>query len=607
MCPQDSHSLQEDSLSQLHEAAGSGDLETVQQLLQKTPQLAAARVPGSGEVPLHSAARHGSPELVRLLLAVAPDSAGITNSRQETPLLLAVQHRHVEAARLLVAAAPAAAVHPTHRLPLNDAARQGCTELVRTLLEAVPAAAAMADTNGHTPLHLAIVAPGGEEAARLLLAAAPESAMTACNHGRLPLHWAAEAASPGAVQLLLEAAPAAALVPDPHGCGPLALAAMRRDPWAEEVVRLLVLAAPAATSMPDGRGNLPLHWAARNAAGSAAAVRLLLAAAPATAAAPNHHRSTPLHLVSEWGGFEAVAPLLAAAPAAATQLDGDLDSPLSCAASLGDPRVVALLLAAAPSMAAARNRAGRLPVDNALARLEQALEVGGGAWPPQAAAVCLPHAPHSARLPCCRQQVCMCECPGEPAAAARLALLRALCCLAGCLPLLNQTSPPLPHPCSLPVLQPTLAQTWYGGRPPLRAPLDYICSVAVLTQPGMPPSCPPGPGIAQQLLSRLKAATLRGGGDAALPLFGVVAAHWPLPPELWHRLVPCPCPGLAVWLPAVLARSAEEAACLVRHLPEAEQQRLRTAALCLGRAQRVHGVPLPPAIVWPVLTAAAAG
>lgn len=100
---------------------------------------------------------------------------------------------------------------------------------------------------------------------------------------------------------------------------------------------------------------------------------------------------------------------------------------------------------------------------------------------------------------------------------------------------------------------------------------------------------------------------LTGDADAALPLFGEVAARWPLLPELWHELVPCPCPGLAAALPAVLARSVDEAACLVRHLPEAERQRLHTAALCLGRAQRVHEVPLPPAIAAKVLATVLTG
>jgi len=97
---------------------------------------------------------------------------------------------------------------------------------------------------------------------------------------------------------------------------------------------------------------------------------------------------------------------------------------------------------------------------------------------------------------------------------------------------------------------------------------------------------------ASRLLRSLKAAV-----PAALPPFAAPAARPPAPPA--HRsLVPPPCPGLAAALPYVLVRSAAEAALLVAHLPAAERSRLRTAALCLHRAQAVAGVALPQPLVW---------
>lgn len=351
----------ENPLGHLFFAVWHRDAETVQRLLQEAPELASTwrksseSSAGPGELALHYAARlGGGAQIVQLLLAAAPSTALLTNSRGETPLLLAVVWRNTEEARLLAAAAPAAALQPARlyeHLPLHVAAVEGRTSLVRVLLDAAPAAASVVGTEAHcTPLHMATCAcRHSGEPVRLLLAASPESAMTPCRLGRLPLHWAVMQKNVRAVRLLLEAAPAAALVPDSFGCTPLALAASRGGYYeVGEVIRLLVLAAPA------------------------------------TAAAASHRSSTPLHLVSEWGGREAAAALLAAAPAAATQLNEDLDSPLACAASLGDPHVVALLLTAARHMAGVRNRAGRLPLDIALDRLEQALEVGGCA-----AALCM--------------------------------------------------------------------------------------------------------------------------------------------------------------------------------------------------------------------------
>ena len=93
----------------------------------------------------------------------------------------------------------------------------------------------------------------------------------------------------------------------------------------------------------------------------------------------------------------------------------------------------------------------------------------------------------------------------------------------------------------------------------------------------------------------------------APPLYTLVAASQPLTPAQWER-VPTPCPGLGTALPAVLERSASEAALLVRHLPRADRKRLRSLACCLERGQRQgHLPPLPTDIVWHLLAWSAAG
>jgi hypothetical protein len=54
----------------------------------------------------------------------------------------------------------------------------------------------------------------------------------------------------------------------------------------------------------------------------------------------------------------------------------------------------------------------------------------------------------------------------------------------------------------------------------------------------------------------------------------------------------------------VLAHSAEQARHLAQHLPPADVQRLRTAALCLARVHKQSGVFLPGAVVWQALMGA---
>ena len=84
-------------------------------------------------------------------------------------------------------------------------------------------------------------------------------------------------------------------------------------------------------------------------------------------------------------------------------------------------------------------------------------------------------------------------------------------------------------------------------------------------------------------------AALAAAGAPALPLFAdCVAAHLALTGAEW-QLVPAACHGLGV-LPAALERSAAQAA---QAVPAADTLRLRSAALCVLRAQRATGVELP--------------
>lgn len=80
--------------------------------------------------------------------------------------------------------------------------------------------------------------------------------------------------------------------------------------------------------------------------------------------------------------------------------------------------------------------------------------------------------------------------------------------------------------------------------------------------------------------------------SVAQPLYADLASACALSDAEWQR-VPAPCPGLARALPAVLERSAVEAAQLVQRLPADERERLSTAALALARMQRCHCIALP--------------
>ena len=81
-------------------------------------------------------------------------------------------------------------------------------------------------------------------------------------------------------------------------------------------------------------------------------------------------------------------------------------------------------------------------------------------------------------------------------------------------------------------------------------------------------------------------------------------ARQPLTAAQWGQ-VPAPSAAVVGALPAVLARSREEARLLVQqHLDTGQRQRLRTLALCLARAQRRADVQLPLELTGRLLASA---
>ena len=101
-------------------------------------------------------------------------------------------------------------------------------------------------------------------------------------------------------------------------------------------------------------------------------------------------------------------------------------------------------------------------------------------------------------------------------------------------------------------------------------------------------------------------AALMSSGSMALPLLADLVARRPLSPGQWQR-IPAHCTGLAAALPAVMERSEDEAGYLVAHLTVDDRRRLRTAALCLLRAQRAAGIELPTDLVRRMLALGLSG
>ena len=370
------------------------------------------------------------------------------------------------------------------------------------------------------------------------------------------------------------------------------------------LLRQLVSVAPEAVRVADDRGRLPLH------VGSDEAMVLLLVAAPDTATAADYYGKLSLHEAVRSGANRAVCAVIDIAPEAAMMADVLGELPLHVAARVGNADAARLLLAAAPQAATTADVSGRLPLHSAAPYYCQVAEVSASAEAeivqlllaaaPQAAMV----ADNYGRLPLHRAL--------DSHAATNEAVLQLLLAAAAGAAMVADQRGWLPlHHAALggreAIVRALLATAAHAvlaaagdGRLPLhwassRAAAQLMLAAAPATamvhdaQGRLPVDVLLGYGWVEAACAVLSAtethaalAAIVAAGEAAVPLFAVVACQQPLSSADWE-LVPTPCPGLAVALPAVARRSGAEAGQLVRRLLPAEQQRLRASALCLSR------------------------
>jgi ankyrin repeat protein len=334
----------------------------------------------------------------------------------------------------------------------------------------------------------------------------------------------------------------------------------------ESDVRALIDTEPSTLLAVDALGRLPLHHAI--VAGDAAMVRLLLAAAPEAArhlnAFPNACccGATPLHWAAYDGQPDIVAALLVAAPETAAWSSVHGHAPvhlavMSSGCEAGESEAVPhndaattvrLLLSAAPTMAAAADSSGDTPLHYAAASGCQGLLAALLEAAPSAAAV--PNQAGQLPIDCSLAEAsdryergCSCSSDGQLAAVAET------CCT---------------------------EQRQLGAL--------LSCAAALLP-------CTP----TAHLLKSLAAA-----GPVASPLYAQLAAARQLSVTQWEQ-VPASCPGLGAALPAVVARSTEEAACLVHRLPAEERDLLHTTLKSLAGSQAQLGVDPPREVAWQAL------
>ena len=303
-------------------------------------------------------------------------------------------------------------------------------------------------------------------------------------------------------------------------------------------------------------------------AGSTAEVqRLLAAGASPTLAAPGG--LLPILEAAVQGHWRAVRILLQAAPATATATTAIGWTPLSFACRTGRLDIARLLLAAAPEAATLPAKNGDLPIHIAARNSADGDMIS----------LLLAAAPQTAAL---RGAGGLTSLHGA-AMDGNVAAVRALLAAAPAAALVRDESGCLPLEAAVLSLRDAIMFEY--GRDFVR-----VCREAALCliEATPPTDC-------------LAIATHPPFHHVCLPLFPHIVASHALTEAEW-QLVPSPCPGLAAVLPIVFGRSPAEAALLVAHLPPADRDRLRTAALCLTRTQNQLGLELPGLLVGRILS-----
>ena len=255
-------------MTDLHEAAGAGDVEAVRAILAKDPYRVRERQ-GAKVTPLHRAAAAGHREIVVLLLKASADPAARDYGGSTALHMAATGGHHAAVESLLAAGAKPSPMNEAGDTPLHQAARGGHLETSRRLL------AAGADPNarsacGGTPLHAAAAAGQPETAGLLLRHGALANARSTAHAGPwTPWDEAREAGHAALAELLLR-----------HGGGDKAAGQIDIHTCAERGyagrLELLLDRDPALITSRDLlHRRTPLHWAA--ASGRASIAEMLLA------------------------------------------------------------------------------------------------------------------------------------------------------------------------------------------------------------------------------------------------------------------------------------------------------------------------------------------
>ena len=297
------------SLYPLHDAAESGDLDKVRELLETGKY----NVNNTGgyyrDTPLHSACRGGHLDMVRMLISEFKADRNIVNGFNNTPLHVAAEFGKEDVVLALINefGCDTNIRGFIGRTVLHSACEEGCVALVRTLIRDHNADVNAQDDGNSTPLHVAAQYGKEDVALALINEFGRDTNTRVMRNGKTVtvLHSACEGGCVALVRTLIRDHNADVNAQDDDNSTPLHVAA---EYGKEDVALALINEFGCDTNTRVRNGKTVLHSACKG--GCVALVRTLICDHNADVNAQDDDNSTPLHVAVEYGKEDVVLALI---------------------------------------------------------------------------------------------------------------------------------------------------------------------------------------------------------------------------------------------------------------------------------------------------------